>query len=83
MSESLLIPKILQVVMSMRDVEYILEEDMSEDFSEGYRQALDDLAQWLWATLHPQPQALRKISAAFVERSRTLRQESARLIRQA
>jgi hypothetical protein len=37
----------LYVVLAMRDGKPVLTADMSEDFSDGYRQALADLAQWV------------------------------------
>jgi hypothetical protein len=63
MDESTHIARFLYVVLAMRDAETILEEDMSEDFSEGYWQALDDLARWLLEELALPKQAIKRIMA--------------------
>jgi hypothetical protein len=63
MDEGARIAQFLYVVLAMRDGETVVEEDMSEDFTEGYRQAMDDLAQWLIHELALPKQAIKRIMA--------------------
>jgi hypothetical protein len=51
MDEGARIVQFLDVVLAMRDGATVVEEEMSKEFSAGYRQALDDLARWLMAEL--------------------------------
>jgi hypothetical protein len=39
--------KFLRVILTIRDAEKAVEEGTSDDYIEGYEEALQDLAEWL------------------------------------
>jgi hypothetical protein len=61
MDNGVRLTEFLYVVLAMCDVKTIVAEDMSEDFSAGYRQAPAELAQWLIDDLALPKQARKRI----------------------